>query len=130
MSAPAAPNRLLKRLSKSDYNSLVGAEKIVSLTQGEEIYRQDGSGSPPHVYFPTNGVISLTVLMEDGTEVETATIGNEGMIGLHAALGLDSSPSRAVVQVAGQGLRVSTRAFLKALKPGGTLDVLVRRFTA
>jgi CRP-like cAMP-binding protein len=130
MSEPAAPNRLLKRLSKGEYKSLIGSERIVSLAQAEELYRQDGPDSMPHVYFPTSGVISLTVLMEDGTEVETATIGNEGMIGLPVALGLDSSPIRAVSQVSGEGLRISTPAFLKALKPNGTLDVLVRRYTA
>ena len=84
----------------------------------------------PYVYFPTSGMISLTILMEDGAEVETATIGNEGMIGLPVALGLDSSPIRAVSQVSGEGLRIPTPAFLKALKPDGTLDGLVRRYTA
>ncbi len=134
MSAPATPgrlgNRLLNRLSRSEYKSLIRSQKPVFLAQGVEVYRQDGPGSLPHVYFPFSGVISLTVLMEDGAEVETATIGNEGMIGLPVALGLDSSPIRAVVQVSGEGLRVPTPDFLKALKPNGTLDALVRRYTA
>src|SRR5437867_1501872 len=81
-------NRLLDRLSKREYKSLIGSEKTVSLAAGEEVYRQGGPGSLRHVYFPTSGMVSLTVLMENGKEVEAATIGNEGMIGLPVALGL------------------------------------------
>ena len=69
-------NRLLNRLPKAEYRSLIRSEEPVSLAQGDEVYRQDGPGSPSHVYFPTSGVISLTVLLEDGTEIEAATIGN------------------------------------------------------
>ncbi len=134
MSVPATPkrreNRLLNRLPQGEYKSLIRSAKTASLAQGEEVYRQDGPGSLPHVYFPTSGMISLTVLMEDGKEVEAATIGNEGMAGLPVALGLDSSPIRAVAPVSGEGLRIPTPAFLKAMKPDGTLDGLVRRYTA
>jgi CRP-like cAMP-binding protein len=134
MSSPTTPgrmeNRLLNRLPRGEYEFLYQFEKTVSLAQGEEVYHQDDPASLRHVYFPTSGVISLTVLMEDGKEVETATIGNEGMIGLPVALGLDSNPIRAVSQVAGVGLRIPAPAFLKALKQGGTLDRLVRWYTA
>jgi len=123
-------NRLLSRLPKNEYKFLLRSEKAVSLAHGEEVYREGGPGSLPHVYFPTSGMISLTVLMEDGTEVEAATIGNEGMIGLPLALGLDFSPIRAVAQIPGDGLRIPVPAFLKAMKPGGALDRLVRRYTA
>jgi CRP-like cAMP-binding protein len=123
-------NRLLNRLTKNEYRSLIGSEKHISLASGEEVYRQGGPGSLPHLYFPTTGMISLTVRMEDGTEVEAATIGNEGMIGLPVALGLDFSPIRAISQIPGDGLRIPVPAFLKAMEPGGTLDRLVRRYTA
>src|SRR5438128_1613624 len=134
MSAPTPPNRmanrLLSRLTKNEYKSLLRSEKPVSLAHGEEVYRQDGPGSLPHIYFPTSGMISLTVLMEDGTEVEAATIGNEGMVGLSVALGLDFSPIKAISQIAGDGLRIPAPAFVEAMRPGGPLDRVVRRYTA
>src|SRR6266566_62395 len=123
-------NRLLERLPKSEYTALIGSEKTVVVTYGEEVYRQDGPGSLHHVYFPTSGMISLTIRMEDGKEVEAATIGNEGLVGLPVALGLDYSPIRAIAQISGGGLRIPAAAFLRAMKPGGTLDSLVRRYTA
>jgi CRP-like cAMP-binding protein len=75
-------------------------------------------------------MISLTVLMEDGKEVEAATIGNEGMVGLSVAQDLDFSPTKAISQISGEGFRISVSAFLQALKRGGTLDTLVRRYAA
>src|SRR5260221_497692 len=134
MSAPTTPkrmaNRLLKRLTKTEYKSMLPSEKTVSLRHGDELYRQDGPGSLSHVYFPTSGMISLTVLMEDGKEVEAATIGNEGMVGLSVAQGLDFSPTKAISQISGEGLRIPTSAFLQAMKRGGTLDKLMRRYSA
>ena len=123
-------NRLLNRLSKNEYKSLIRSEKAVSLAHGDEVYREDSLGGLSHVYFPTSGMISLTVLMEDGKEVEAGTIGNEGMIGLSVAQGLDFSPTKAISQISGEGLRIPVSAFLKAMKRGGTLDKLVRRYTA
>jgi CRP-like cAMP-binding protein len=125
-----ARNRLLDRLPKSEYKVLIDSQKNVSLTSGEEIYRQDIPGSLRHVYFPTSGMVSLTIRMEDGKEVEAATIGNEGVVGLPVALGLDYSPIRAITQISGGGVRVPTSAFLRALKPGGMLDGLMRRYAA
>jgi CRP-like cAMP-binding protein len=134
MSVPATPNRmgnrLLDRLSKHEYKSLIRSEKSISLPHGEEVYRQDDPRGLSHVYFPTSGMISLTVLMEDGEEVEAGTIGNDGMIGLSVAHGLDFSPTKAISQISGEGLRVPVAAFLKAMKLGGTLDRVVRRYTA
>ena len=114
----------------NEYALLVRSGKTVSLAHGDEIYPQDGRGGLSHVYFPTSGMISLTVLMENGKEVEAGTVGNEGMIGLPIAHGLDFSPSKAISQISGEGLRVPVPAFLKAMKPGGTLDKLVRRYSA
>jgi len=123
-------NRLLNRLSKAEYKSLIRSEKAISLAHGDMVYREDSLGVLSHVYFPTSGMISLTVLMEDGKEVEAGTIGNEGMIGLSVAQGLDFSPTKAISQISGEGLRIPASAFLKAMKLGGTLDKVVRRYSA
>jgi len=134
MSLPATlnqlGNRLLNRLPKSEYKSLIRSDMAVSLAHGDKVYREDRLGALSHVYFPTTGMISLTVLMENGKEVEAGTIGNEGMIGLSVAHGIDFSPTKAICQISGEGLRIPVSAFLEALKQGGTLDKLVRRYTA
>ena len=123
-------NRLLDRLPTGEYKALTDSQKDVMLTSGEEIYRADNPGGLQHVYFPTSGMVSLTIRMVDGKEVEAATIGNEGFVGLPIALGLDYSPMRAITQISGEGVRVTANAFLRAMKPGGMLDSLVRRYAA
>ena len=129
-SSKRSRNRLLDRLPTGEYKALTDAQKDVVLTSGEEIYRPDHPGSLRHVYFPTSGMVSLTIRMEDGKEIEAATIGNEGLVGLPVALGLDYSPTRAITHITGEGVRVSASAFLRAMKPGGVLDDLVRRYAA
>src|ERR1700694_5752520 len=134
MSFPATSNqmgnRLLNRLPKNEYKALIRSEKAISLAHGDEVYREDSLGGLSHVYFPTSGMISLTVLMEDGKEVEAGTVGNEGMIGVSVAQGLNFSPTKAISQISGDGLRIPVSAFMKAMKRGGTLDTLVQRYIA
>jgi CRP-like cAMP-binding protein len=52
------------------------------------------------------------------------------MIGLSVAHGLDFSPTKAICQISGESLRIPVPAFLETMKQGGTLDKLVRRYTA
>jgi hypothetical protein len=59
-----------------------------------------------HVYFPTTAIVSLLYVMEDGASAEIAVVGNEGMVGISLFMGGESTPSRAVVQSAGQGWRL------------------------
>ena len=122
-------NHLLNRLPNNEFNSLIRSVKAISLAHGDELYRRQES-ELPYVFFPTSGMISLTVLMENGKEVEAATVGNEGMIGLPVVLGLDFHPTKAISQISGEGLRIPAPAFLKALKPGGTFDKILRRYIA
>jgi CRP-like cAMP-binding protein len=65
----------------------------------------------PYVYFPNTGVISMLTVMEDGTAVEIATIGNEGMTDLFVFLGLEESDSRPLIQVPGSAMRMESARF-------------------
>lgn len=58
------------------------------------------------VYFPVTGVISTIATMDNGTGVEVATTGNEGMVGLPLFLGTDQTPLKVFAQVPGQCLRL------------------------
>src|SRR5436190_8368035 len=121
-------NRLLDRLPEEEYQRLLPSWETISLPHGHEICRQNGPMS--HVYFPTSGMCSVVGVTDEGKVVETATVGNEGMIGIPVVLGLDFSPSTAISQVSGAGLRMLAPSFLRAMVPGGPLDRLLRRFIA
>src|ERR1700742_4325529 len=68
-----------------------------------------------HVYFPLTGIASLIVVGEDGADIEVATIGNEGVMGLGGLLSGDVSFSRQVVQLGGQAVRIARGPFLAAV---------------
>ena len=83
-------NRLIDRLPKADLLRLIAAGKYIAFQQGNVVHRQ---GSPTtDVVFPIHGCCCHIVTLDEGRRVETATIGNEGMIGFHLTLDLDWSP--------------------------------------
>jgi CRP-like cAMP-binding protein len=121
-------NRLLDRLPEEEYDLLVQALERVSLPHGYEIYRPNDP--MPYVYFPQHGICSSIVVVEEGRTIETGAVGNEGMLSTAVYLGLDFSPIRSVTQVPGDALRLPSDRFVQAIRPGGTLDHLLKRYTA
>ncbi|MGA8007751.1 MAG: Crp/Fnr family transcriptional regulator [Thiomonas sp.] len=88
------------------------------------------SGLPPsHVYFPTTAIVSLLYVLEDGDSAEMAVVGNEGVVGISLFLGGESTPSRAVVQSAGRGYRLTSKAIQEAFNRSGPVMHLMLRFT-
>ena len=81
------------------------------------------------VYFPHDGVISLMTLMENGASIESATIGHEGALGLHAAVTPRVSLSRAIVQTPVRASRISTPHLHEAWSKSARLRDLVERHT-
>lgn len=81
------------------------------------------------VYFPIEGVVSLVSILSDGSAVESATVGNEGMVGLPVFLGARSMSAQAFVQVPGFGYRLATADFLAELERGPELRIALNRYT-
>src|SRR5207249_1029791 len=82
-----------------------------------------------HVYFPHHVVVTLLVPMENGTGIEGATVGNEGMVGLRVALGAATSTEEIVVQVGGEAMQMSYLDFRQALDDSPLLRSVVSRYT-
>ena len=68
------------------------------------------------VHFPNRGLVSFVVVTREGKTVEVGIVGNEGLSGTAALVGLTRYPHRAVVQIAGDGFRVRADA-LRSLLP-------------
>ena len=82
-----------------------------------------------HVYFVEHGVVSLVNEPENGDIVELATIGPEGMVGFQVVLGTDTVPSRAIVQVPGDAIRMRIKDFESALPRVPRLQKVLLRHT-
>ncbi|MGH9156920.1 MAG: Crp/Fnr family transcriptional regulator [Acidimicrobiales bacterium] len=82
------------------------------------------------VYFPETAVISILTNMDDGTGVEIATIGNEGMVGVPLFLGSAFMPGRefSQAQVPGSVMRMDAAAFSEEVRAGGSLHGVVQRY--
>src|SRR5262245_24285330 len=105
LTAKRTGNRILDLLPGDESSRLLSSSQAVSLPHGQEVYRQDGP--MPHVYFPTTGVFGIVVLMQEGKLVEGATVGNEGVVGLPAFLGVDFHPFSLVCHVPVKAVQVS-----------------------
>src|SRR4051812_2520144 len=126
--ARATGNHLLDRLPASELDRLLTDVQWVKFNVRDQVYDLGRSAGP--IYFPVSGVYSLLLPMSDGQPVEVAVVDSEGMLGLPVVLGLESSPLRAVTQVAGECVRVSADRFREVLQGEGVLDALVRRYLA
>ena len=82
------------------------------------------------VYFPEDAIISLVGLGVDGSAVETATIGNEGVVGFRVFLGADRMPAQAFCQVPGDALSLDSATFRAEVARRGELATLLGRYTA
>jgi CRP-like cAMP-binding protein len=81
------------------------------------------------VFFPTEGIVSLLYVMENGASAEIAVTGSEGMIGVSLFMGGGSTPSSAVVQSAGHAYRLGAETLQREFERGGDLQHLLLRFT-
>jgi CRP-like cAMP-binding protein len=82
-----------------------------------------------HVFFPTEGIVSLLYVLHDGASAEIAITGDEGLVGISMFMGGDSTPSRAVVQSAGHAYRLRARILKREFERGGNLQHLLLRYT-
>ena len=127
--APDTPksNRLLAALPKDAYGALVPFLEPVALPLGLSVY--ESGAKQGYVYFPTRGIVSLLYVLENGASAEIAVTGNEGMVGIALFMGGESTPSRAVVQSAGQGYRLRAAMLKTQFESGGALQHLLLRYT-
>jgi CRP-like cAMP-binding protein len=81
------------------------------------------------IYFPLTSVYSLVAVTDGHIQLEVATIGHEGMVGLPIFLGATQSPQAAFCQVPGDTVGISVGDFHQALGRDGALHALLNRFT-
>ncbi len=82
-----------------------------------------------HVYFPTNSIVSLLYVMEDGASAEIAVVGNEGIVGVSLFMGGETTTSRAVVQSAGHAYRLKGQLLKDEFYRAGPMQRLLLRYT-
>ena len=129
MPSPDTPkeNHLLAALSTEDYARLLPHLELIAMPLGSVLY--ESGGHQGHLYFPTTSIVSLLYIMENGASAEIAITGNEGLVGISLFMGGESTPSRAVVQSAGNGYRLKASILKREFALGGQFAHLALRYT-
>jgi CRP-like cAMP-binding protein len=120
-------NFLLAALPDAEWLRWRPALESVDMPLGQVLYESGNTLS--HVYFPNTSIVSLLYVMEDGASAEIAVVGNEGIVGISLFMGGGSTPSRAVVQSAGAGLRLRAQILKDEFNKNGPVLHLLLRYT-
>lgn len=120
-------NRLLGSLPESVRDNLFPFLEAKSLELGDVLY--ESGDRLPHVYFPTDSIVSLMYVMEDGAAAEISVVGNEGVVGIAVFMGGASTTSRAIVQSAGSAYRLSGKRLNDEFRRNGDVRHFLLLYT-
>jgi CRP-like cAMP-binding protein len=117
--AVRSENRLLAALPRAGRQRFLSDCDHVALALHDVLAE---AGEPiRYVYFPTSGLISLTLKLDNGAQLEVGSIGNEGMLGSFLTLDVSVSPQHAIVQGAGTALRMNVATFQRHCRENADL---------
>jgi len=120
-------NRLLAALPAADYSRILPALTVIPLKLKDILHKP---GEPIRdVYFPGGGFCSMLTVLEDGSMVEIATVGREGMIGVSAIL--DGAPVTSAAMVQGATdtcYRMKVDAFRREIDQRGAFHELMAHY--
>ncbi|MDO9518794.1 MAG: Crp/Fnr family transcriptional regulator [Pseudohongiella sp.] len=119
-------NRLLDALPDDEKQLLLTHTETINLGLGEILFERGKSAK--YVYFPTSGLISLVVDVDEQPPMELAMIGNEGMLGATKILGVSDAPAHGVVQLKGTALRMLSTTFDELSRDGTLFQAIVKRY--
>jgi CRP-like cAMP-binding protein len=126
---PSEPrNFLLAGLPAPERERLTHAIELVPLELGQVLY--ESGETMTHAYFPTDCVVSILYVMQNGKSAEIAIIGNEGMVGIALFMGGGSTMSRAIVQNAGQAFRLKAQVLRDEFDRGNALTRSLLMFSS
>jgi CRP-like cAMP-binding protein len=120
-------NHLLAALTATERERLYPHLQLVPMPLGKVLY--ESGDVMRHVYFPTDSIISLLYVLEDGASAEISVVGNEGIIGVSLFMGGETTPSRAIVQSAGSAYRLIGQLLKEEFHRNGGMQLLLLRYT-
>jgi CRP-like cAMP-binding protein len=126
MSPAHQANRLIDDLPHTSRKRLLASCDNVDLGFGELLCAR--GDRIRHVYFPEDGFISELLPVDGRLSLEMGLVGNEGMLGVGAALSVNTTSLDALVQGAGRSLRIGVPKFRRELDASPALRRMTHRY--
>ena len=120
-------NHLLAALPPAERERIFPLLQLTEMPLGKVLY--ESGDTLRHVYFPTNSIVSLLYVMEDGASAEISVVGNEGLVGVALFMGGETTPSRAIVQSAGSAYRLVGQRLKEEFHRHAGMQILLLRYT-
>src|SRR5579863_6483088 len=129
MSSSPSPNQnhLLAALPTAEFERVAANLELVELPLGQILYEPGKQMS--HAYFPVGAVVSLHYVMASGASAESSGVGNEGVVGISLFMGGETTPSSAVVPIAGHAYRLESALLKQEFSRAGLMQGLLLRYT-
>ena len=127
---PVSPNfnQLLNSLPADEYSKLCSDLEPVKMKRGDVVYK--AGERIKYVYFPENCILSMITIFEDGTSVESGIVGREGMTGAGIILADTMNARETFVQTSGQGWRMNSENFSRAIAQSDTLKTITSNYAS
>lgn len=127
MSRRHQQNHILALLTEASYCEWAPHFEIVDLPMGKVLYEPgDILG---HVYFPTTAIVSWIYVLSNGACTEVVMTGREGLVGMYQLMGGGKSLNRALVQTAGQAVRLPLGVVLSSFTHDQQVQRLLLLYT-
>jgi hypothetical protein len=120
-------NQLLAALPEQEYSRLEPYLINEPLTLGTILH--EASEKVNTFYFPSSALISLVNILSNGTTTEIGIIGTTGMVNLPSLIGDGYSSDRAIVQMAGNSLKISALILKQEFDRGEQLQKIILNYT-
>jgi CRP-like cAMP-binding protein len=120
-------NRLLAGLPDAEFKRIKPLLRTVPVGLRYVFHRPNEPVT--QVYFPNGGVGSITTALEDGSIVEVATVGDEGLVGIEAMFGEGALGRESIMQVPDTNAELMTATdFRRELARGEAFTNAVHRY--
>lgn len=121
------PNLLLQAIPDAVMQRIAPQLKLVPMGLGKVLY--ESGDTLKFVYFPSDCIVSLLYVLEDGSSAEISVVGNEGLIGIALFMGGETTPSRAIVQSGGVAFRLPGPMLTEEFHRDPDTQLLLLRYT-
>jgi CRP-like cAMP-binding protein len=119
-------NKILLSIPHDEYHAIRLYLEYVDLPN--HLVLHEPSEKLKYVYFLNEGLVSFIVPMQDGQTVEAGVVGNEGVAGVPAVVGLTRSPVREIVQISGDGFKLKVNTMMSILKSIPEFQMTLTRY--